>query len=403
MTRFGSSHSSFPWFCSFLRPCFVIGLCFVVARVAYARDIRDSSTEREWSSTQYNALGSVGHMSEELVDTFFADPSLPAQRRNKFELQWSSVHLMYSQELANTIQDAQNLQSGAGDSEGTAQTVELLDKVRSLFGRNLGGAVNVTLLATRFEGFTLVPYLSGFVDGAADVPSWPRAKAEVDSYAGVGVGYGTTFQKVWGFGLNVRPGVRTYASIDASVSDAGDFSSGSSEGETTDAGSDLVKFGSGIYVPADLGGSYLMGKSTRFNLVMRNIGGAPTFSKIQGQEPPVYPMRISMGASTHFWEKGSHTIEGGTDLQDILGIAQTNAVWYRLQWAAQYLYRFGSRKETTFGLKSGLRSGYPSIGAFLDLYLFKIEGAYFTREAGYYPGQRPVPSLSFRAWSQMSF
>ena len=376
--------------------------CFASVTAFSAPDLRDASTEREWSSTQYYSLGTVGHMSEEIADEFFSDPSLPAQRRGKFELQWANLHLMYSRELVSTIQDARSLQSDSSSSEGTAKTVELLDKVRSLFGRNLGGALNLALFTTRIEGFTLVPYASAFVDGAADVPSWPRAEAEVDSFAGVGMGYGKVFDKVWGLGLNIRPGVRSFAKIKASVSDAGDFAGGS-ESDQDSAASKLATYGSGFYIPVDLGASYLMGKVARFNLVIRNAATAPAFSTIKGDKPPTYPMRISLGASAKLWEKGAHTVEGGTDMQDLLGWGQSNGLLYRWQWAAQYLYRFGSRKETTFGLKGGLRSGYPSIGALLDLYLVKLEAAYFTREAGYYPGQRPVPSLSYRVWSQMTF
>jgi hypothetical protein len=370
--------------------------------VVLASDVRDASTEREWSSSQYYSLGTVGHMSEELTDQFFSDPSAPAQRQGSFELQWANLHVMYSKELMSTIQDARSLQSDSSSSKGTAQTVELLDKVRSLFGRNLGGALNLAIFSTRIKGVTVVPYLSAFVDGAADVPSWPRAKAEVDTFAGLGIGYGMQFAKDWGLGINVRPGVRGYAQIKAGVSDVGDFSSGSSTDQSTKT-SELASYGSGFYIPVDIGGSYQLAKSTRFNLVIRDLASSAALSTIQGTKPPKYAMRISLGASSKFFEKGPHTLQAGTDLQDLMGWSQSNGLWYRWQWAAQYLYRLGTRKETSFGLKTGLRSGFPSVGVLLDLYLLKLEAAYFTREAGYYPGQRPVPSLSYRVWSQMTF
>ena len=58
--------------------------------VALASDVRSFSTENEWNSTQINALGGIGHMSEEFVDQFFSDPSLPQKRKAKFELQFEA-------------------------------------------------------------------------------------------------------------------------------------------------------------------------------------------------------------------------------------------------------------------------------------------------------------------------
>ena len=386
---------------------FLVSCLACSASLAFA-STRDFSTENEWGSSQINALGGVGHMSEEMVDQFFSDPSLPVQRKAKFELQLSSLHAMYSKDLKATVSDAQELQSESSGDSGASQTVELLDKVRSLFGRNLTGAANLTVLPFRLKSFMLVPYSSVFLDGGANVPSWPRANATVDSYAGLGLGNGFSLGKEWSLGVNLRPGVRGYAKVNASVADVGDFSSSSSGSSGTaasgeDSASKYASYGVGVYVPVDAGVGYLAGKSTRFNVVLRNIGGAPSLSTVQGTKPPVYPMRISLGCSTSIYQWGKHRVLGGTDLQDVYNMRDRNSILMRWQWAAQYLYTFGSRAQTTFGLNGGIRSGYPSVGLFVDLFLFKLEAAYFRREAGYYPGQRGELAYSFRAWSQMSF
>lgn len=376
-----------------------------------SKDVRDFSTENEWNSTQLNALGGVGHMSEELVDQFFADPSLPKGRKSRFDLQIASVHVMYSKDLRQTTSDARTLrsESSGDDTQGAAKTVDLLDKVRSLFGRKLSGGANVSLIALRGGGFTFVPYVSGFVDGGADVPSWPRVAAVADAYAGFGVGYGLAIGKVWDVGLNVRPGYRTYAIAAADVSAVGDFAGSSSSsasgssGDSDSSVSELASYGMGVYVPVDLGTGLNLGKTTRVNLVARNVGGAPALKTTKGETPPVYPMRLSLGVNGSLWESGQHRLRGGTDVQDLLGVAQKNGIWYRWQWAGQYLYRLSSRKETTLGLDVGLRSGLPAVGVFLDLILLKLEGAWFQRETGYYPGQRPQSAWSFRTWTQMTF
>jgi hypothetical protein len=386
----------FPWLCI---------LCLSSASNAFAGDVRDFSTENEWNSTQINALGGVGHLSEELGDQFFSDPSLPQRRKAKGELQFGSMHFMYSRDLQSTVSDAREFQSGSqeSDTEGAAKTLELLDKVRSLFGRKLTGGMNVTALAFRGGGFTLVPYISSFVDGGADIPSWPRVSARADAFAGLGVGYGFTVAKWWELGVNVRPGVRAYAEADADVSAVGDFAGSASSSESGVDSSEFASYGTGFYVPLDIGTGTMLGKETRVNLVARNVGGSPAYANLQGDKPPVYPMRLSLGLNSDLWEKGQHRVSAGSDVQDLMGITAANAVWYRWQWAGQYAYRLGNRKETSLGLNAGLRSGYPSLGLFLDLYVMKLEGAWFTRETGYYAGQRPQQAWSFRAWSQMTF
>ena len=372
--------------------------------VALARDVRSLSTENEWNSTQINALGGVGYMSEEFVDQFFSDPSLPQKRKSKFELQLGSAHVMYSNDLQKTVKDARAFQSESegSDSSGANGTVELLDKVRSLFGRKLTGGANFTAFALRGGGLTVVPYASAFVDGGADIPSWPRVAGVVDSYAGLGVGYGFTVGKWWELGANIRPGFRAYAQAAADVSAVGDFA-GSEQASVSAEASDFASYGAGFYVPLDIGTGAMIGKETRVNLVARNVGGAPAFATIKGEKPPVYPMRLSLGLGSDVYEKGQHRVSLGSDVQDLLGITAPNGIWYRWQWAGQYAYRIGSRKETSLGLNTGLRSGYPAVGLFLDLYLLKLEGAWFTRETGFYAGQRPQQAWSFRAWSQMTF
>lgn len=356
------------------------------------------STENEWSSPQINGMGGIGHLSEDMADQFFSDPSLPAQNRNKFEAQWAGLHVTYSRDLATTVNDFRKVADERGNDNSAAQTIDMLESVRGVFGRTLAGGLNATLFALRFQGLSIIPYVSGRVDAKADVPSWPRANGVADAYVGVGLGYAMVFAKSWDLGLNVRPGVRTYADIAADVSDVGDFSSGTSE----DDGSADARAGVGLYVPVDVAVGYNPTKTWRFNLVARDAGGAKAVSRMSGDPTPVYPTRLSLGLANRLWSKGGHALNWASEVQDALNIDGKNALLFRWQWAAQYLYRLSFRKQTSFGLNGGLRSGYPSIGAFLDLYLFKLEGAYFTRETGLYVGQRPSRTLSFRAYTQLA-
>ncbi len=371
---------------------------------AWATNPRSHSTSNEWGSSQINALGGIGSLSDDFVDQYFSDPSLVAESKKSVQLRWLSLGVTYTKDLANTVSDFSSaFKSDSSSSAGTG-VVNYLDKLRSLFGRRLGGEMNAAILATQIGNFTLIPYASGSVEGGIDVPSWPRADLVGDGYIGLGFGYAHKLPQGFTLGGNLRPGVRAYAHVQGSVSDVGGFATASAAGTGTSTSSSLnPKAGVGFYLPLDVGLGYSPLKIVRFNLVMKDFGGAGSLSKIQGDKPPAYPMRVSLGATSMLFEKGSHKINGATDLQDMLALNQQGAFWYRWQFAAQYLYHLPIRTQTSFGLNAGLQSGYPSVGVFIDLFLVKIEASTFTKESGLYIGQRPLTAYSFRAFSQLTF
>lgn len=377
-----------------------------------ASTFKSHSTENEWNSAQINALGGVGSMSEDFVDQFFSDPSLAADEKRSFVFQLSNVNVMYSKDLSSTVQEFQAFakESSASDngssSDSSAQIVSAFDKVRALFGRRLTGGMNLALLAFQVKGFSFVPYASGLVDGGINVPSWPRASMIGDAYVGLGIGYAMKLPKGFSLGLNVRPGVRAYAKIEADASSVGGFSTsgtqGSGSGSAASSGF-APRMGAGFYLPVDMGLGFMPLPSLRFSLVARDTGGAPSLSTLQGDAPPTYPMRLSLGLNYAVLEIGTHKVNFGSELQDLLYVKQDSGLWYRWQWAGQYLYRLPFRSQTSFGLNAGLQSGYPAVGVFLDFVLFKLDATYHTRETGLYIGQRPQKCYSFRAHSQMSF
>ena len=387
-----------------------LGVNFRCASSALAGTSAGFSTENEWSSPQINALGGVGLMSEDVVDQFFSDPTAAARRKATTEIQWTGLHVQYSRELASTITDFQTiLKDSSGDSKSASKTIDILNGVRNVFGRSLTAGLNMSVLATRIKKVTVVPYLSGFANAGVNVPSWPRANGIVDGYLGLGMGYSHTFGKDFDVGMNLRPGVRTYAAAAVDVSSVGDFSDSSSASSSSSSSSGSSKAtagavaGAGFYVPVDLAAGYQLGQKWRTTFVLRNVGGAPAFSLLQGDKPPVYPMRVSLGVVNKAYDSGAHKVNWGTELQDMMNLGKDKALWFRWQLAAQYLYRLSFRTQTSFGLHTGLRSGYPAVGIFLDAFFVRLEGTYYVRENGIYVGQRPTRMLSFKLSSQLSF
>jgi hypothetical protein len=379
-------------------------LCAVLGFATPALGYNSYSTQNEWHSATIDALGGVGSMSENIDDQFFYDPSWAASDKRRFVWQFVGVDVAVSRDLVNATQDFQDLMKGSEKSSGGVENaVDLMDGVRSLFGKNMSVGMSLSLTALKMGGFSLHPYAVVNVGIQAHVPSLPEAALVGDAYGGIGIGYSRAFNKEWAWGVNLRPGARAYAVGDVSVAAVGDMSSDTSKKSSSESKNEFGNYGAGFYLPVDLGLSYQARKTLRLNTVLRDAGTAPSLTTLKGEKPPTYPMRWSLGATWTPIQSRNHEVSLGTDLQDMLGLLEESGLWYRWQWAGQYRYTLPFRTQTSFGLNTGLQSGYPAIGVFLDLFVAKLEVAVSTREAGYYIGQDPEPRYSARLTSQLTF
>jgi hypothetical protein len=397
-----------------------IGILFAVcvgilsSGAGYAGSMNHRS-ENEWTSAQKLSLGNIGVLSENFTDQFFSDPSLQARKKGKFDLQLISFNAYYTDDLAKTGDDAQSfikkIQSSDSSSSGLSKGVDALEFVASLTGRRVEAGATLELIAARVGSVTLIPYVTAFAKAQVDVPSWPQAEVLADQYSAVGVGYSYALGKSFDIGANLRPGLRVYLQqeISASSLDVQTSSSSSSSSSSTDFSPRL-----GLYVPLDLGVGYSFAPRFRAHLVGRNVYGgaianlssAPSGGAGGGSTPaapPDYPLQLATGATFSAYEDKSHRVRFATELQDVTDISGLDQLWLRWQWAGQYLYTLSFRSETSVGVNAGLQSGYPSIGLLLDLYLFKVEGSFFSFEGGGAAGQKAVPAKSFRIFSELSF
>ena len=387
-------------------------LCVVFIHIfdfALARQINHRE-ENEWTSTQKAGLGNVGMLSENFVDQFFADPSLQARKKTHFDLQLTSVNFYYTEDFNKTQSDASDLidelQSSNSGKSAINQGLDVLEFVSSLTGRRVEAGASLQILSTRLGRFTVVPHVNAFVKGHIDVPSWPEAEVILDQYSSIGLGYSHPLGKSFDLGINFRPGFRVYLQQELSASSI----EVASEQETSADGSSFSPR-MGVFVPVDLALAFSISQKLRANLVLRNAyGGALTNSSPQEEDsvrrpkaPPDFPAHLSTGLIWNLYSSSANRFRMASDLQDILGVEGFDDALLRWQWAFQYLYQLSFRDKTTFGVNLGLQSGYPAVGALLDLYLVKIEGAYFVFEGGAAPGQDQVVAYSFRLFSEMSF
>lgn len=372
------------------------------------------STENEWQSATINALGGVGQMSENHSDQFFSDPSLSADDPRVFSLQWASISATYSEDLKSAFSDFQGLTKAGNDSKGgVAQTLNLLNGIRGLFGKQLGGGISASLLSLKIKGFSIVPYTNSSVDAGVHVPALPQAEAAGDAFAGVGVGYSMGLGKNVGgkskgggqmftLGVNMRPGVRAVGNVAIDTAEVGDLSSGNSSSNANSANK-YLKYGLGVFAPIDVGAAYRPSSTIRLNFVARDLLGTSSLKTLYGTKPQPYHTRLSLGGHWHVLAKKEHTITLGSEVQDLLNITQESGLWYRWQFGGAYKYRLPFRTQTSLGINCGLQSGYPAYGAFIDLFIAKLEVSRSTRELGYYIGQHPDTRTSFRISSSLTF
>lgn len=380
-------------------------LLFAFFTPAFAEEgVISYTTENEWHSPSISASGGIGAYSDNYADQFFSDPSILAQNKRAFILQFFGLGVYYSKGLSDTVSDVMEISDSNNSAGGNKQMIDTMNKLSKIFGRRISGGIAANFVTLKMGRITLVPYFVGTLKSAARVPSYPRISATADGYGGVGVGYSQSLSKEWDVGVTARPGYRYFAIGAVDAAKVGeDLTGTSSESSESSSSSALGEFGSGLYLPIDFAVGYMPHKQFRLNLVMRNVGGAPAISSAD-TKPPVYPMKINLGGSYLAVEKGQHKLIVATELQDVRNLfAYTGALFNRWQWAAIYKYRLGSRSDTTVGVNTGIQSGYFSGGLFLDVIIAKLEASMYAVEGGAYAGQDAEIRTALKLSTQLAF
>jgi hypothetical protein len=374
-------------------------LVIVSAWSANGLGYTDFSSDSEWQSTQIHALGGSAILSEELSDQILLNPSMVQKRTGKFETQLFNLNVMGSKDAFAAYKNVTTVSSNNSSNSSAKKLISIYD---ALSAKNLSAAVSFSIFASRLGGFYLLPYSHANVSAAIDVPAWPEGNVFADSYAGLVAGYSFEWRKKLAFAAAIRPGVRTTFAVDANLASLNDFqvSSGSQSSST---GKSSGSASTGVYVPLDIHGSYYMPMNFTGILGVRNLFDSRAVVNARGAKAQPIPMKVNLGVAHAAWAKGVQRVRWYSEIQDVSGVFAESGFWYRWLMGAQYLVRFPSRLSTSFGLHTGLRSGYPSIGATVDLYLIKLEASLFTRELGTRIGQRPERCYTARAYSSMTF
>jgi hypothetical protein len=193
-----------------------------------------------------------------------------------------------------------------------------------------------------------------------------------------------------------------YRSYELDLSLFGDFISGTSNSQSLD---DLSGFPTAVYVPLDIGVGWWAGASTRLHIVSKNTFDSAPIKALSGS-PDVQQSRINLGFSQQIPLAGSklQTLLLGGELQDIAGLkGGWNELLIRTQWAGRYAVRLPFRDQTSFAVNAGLKSGYPVVSLFFDLFFGKVELALSARENGAYSGQRVNRLQTLSVNTQMRF
>lgn len=84
------------------------------------------------------------------------------------------------------------------------------------------------------------------------------------------------------------------------------------------------------------------------------------------------------------------------DVVDIMGLTQDDGKDVKTKLLERLNIGTEARLVNTFDLRFGINQGYMSVGAGLDLYVLRIDAAYYWREFGQSIGEKPVDALSIR-------
>ena len=347
------------------------------------------------ASAASRGTGGIGYLSSNFTDVFFSHPSHITEDKRSFVLKFFDINFSVSSDVGNTVLDyLDESESNSDNNEGSAAVISTLKTIKKYFGKNISGDTHVEFFSMKIGNFTLVPYLHASMYGVGYTPAWPEVEGEVDAYMAMGAGYAYQYED-FGFGLNIRPGFRYYGAIDLDIGAIGDFTSSNG---TTDT--ELIRFGQGPYSPVDLGFSYRLSPTIKLHANFLDLLGSPSGGSTNGI-PPAFETKFNLGMIWESWKNGRHSFAFASEFKDLFNFFAPNGYLFNTHIGGEYRYSFG--EQPFIALRVGLNQGFPTLGAYMDLFVFKLAFSYSAYEKGHYIGQNPIQLYTVQAFSQISF
>ena len=233
---------------------------------------------------------------------------------------------------------------------------------------------------------------SNFID--LHTPTVPEVQFESDTYFGVAVAYSHMLGKSTHLAFNLRGFRRSLFASNLGFSDVMGFLD-SSDLELDD----LVERREGSYWALDSGLIYQPG-DWRYGVLLENIGWAAPTDGEAGNPAPAIPQSLSLGVYRQY-ELGSWTWDFAFDFQDVINPKDYD--YLRLLHFGTELGRKWYSYDNDVGLVMGINEGYFVGGAYIDLWLVRLDVTNYTVELAEYPGQRGDRRWAISARTVSSF
>ena len=305
-------------------------------------------------------------------DATKGNPATLAETKLTWQMRWFELGVMPGQNSIDTITDLTSI-------DGSETAVTLLQKFQDKFGKRQSLRTQIMPVALRIMKFEFSPFLmnNSYVD--MRLPTTPEITVHSDTMTGANVAYAFSFGKGFSVGLNVRPMQRYYFSGVLAFADVVDYLPPTSKDI-----SDSMPLKSGTAVGADVGSTWTLNASWRLGALVENLGYTSSMDGGSDAPPPI-PQRVSVGAMYRKAWNPWH-LDAFADLQDLGNAMAFNPM--RLLHLGGEIGRSLWSRDHDMGLLLGLNEGYFTGGAFLDLWLLRLDLINYAVELGEYPGQR---------------
>lgn len=373
----------FKWFCTYRRHSYA-AIVAIGSFVSLGGTALGVPHDKLFESVRGYSRGGTGVAAFDSYEATRINPATLVERDVTFQFRPLEIDIFSGFDGRSQV--------GALTGDTTSDNQSLIDTASDLAGTNVNGRAQFGLLAMRFGGFEVAPFL--VAEGQADLrnPAIPEADFHVSTTAGANITYSFATAKTLSWGITVRPLHRWWVGQPMGVVDLLDNS---------EFGQDIAVL-SGWGIGLDLGMIYTPVKTFRLGVTIQNLGDTEYFQDF-GSEPPGIKQTLNTGVLQRFEVFG-----GNLDLlADIQGLLNRDGGSYirLLHLGIEQGWRvfFPKNGDHDYGVVAGINEGYFCTGFFVDLYIFRFDYANYGVELGHNAGQRPDRRESYALRTAMTF
>lgn len=316
------------------------------------------------------------------------NPATLAESRSAFQLRFMQFDAVLGQNSFDTISDLMKLGS-VDDGLGFLRSFD------EKFGKRQYLRGQISALSMRIKSFEIQAFGSSASWLELREPTTPQAEFESDTFAGVQLSYAMPIGPQLLLGATIRPMYRLFIHGQMSFTDIVEFVPPS---ETQF--DDYAPVQSGLGYGGDLGLIWRPTPALRLGLAIQNVGDTAFANSDKTKKPPQLESVISTGGLYRL-KYGPWDLDLSAEMRDLMNRQGLNLT--RLLHLGAEFGRTLFGKDHDVGVTTGVSEGYLTAGAFVDVWVFRLDISNYAVELGETPGQRMDRRWAATLQSTMSF